>query len=50
MNILVTGTNGQFGNEMRIVAKGSKDRYIFTDVIEVESLKTTKYIKIDCLH
>ena len=40
MNILVTGANGQLGNEMRIVTKGSKDRYIFTDVIEVEGQKT----------
>ena len=32
MTILVTGANGQLGNEMRIVTKGSKDRYIFTDV------------------
>lgn len=41
MNILVTGANGQLGNEMRIVAKDSKDHYIFTDVIEAEGLKTT---------
>lgn len=41
MNILVTGANGQLGNEMRIVAKDSKDKYIFTDVIEVEGLETT---------
>lgn len=34
MNILVTGANGQLGNEMRIVAKGSADNYIFTDVID----------------
>ena len=34
MTILVTGANGQFGNEMRIVAKNSKDRYIFTDVVD----------------
>lgn len=34
MTILITGANGQLGNEMRIVAKGSKDRYIFTDVCE----------------
>ena len=34
MNILVTGANGQLGNEMRIVSKGSKDRYIFTDVVD----------------
>ncbi|HRN16787.1 MAG TPA: dTDP-4-dehydrorhamnose reductase [Xylanibacter oryzae] len=32
MNILVTGANGQLGNEMQIVAKNSKDKYIFTDV------------------
>ncbi len=41
MIILVTGANGQLGNEMRIVAKGSKDRYIFTDVVEVEGQETT---------
>lgn len=34
MNILVTGANGQLGNEMRIVVKGSKDKYIFTDVCD----------------
>lgn len=37
MNILVTGANGQLGNEMRIVSKGSKDRYIFTDVCDEHS-------------
>lgn len=41
MNILVTGANGQLGNEMRIVANGSKDKYIFTDVVEVEGQETT---------
>ena len=41
MNILVTGANGQLGNELRIVSKGSQDRYIFTDVIEVEGQETT---------
>ena len=41
INILVTGANGQLGNEMRIVTKGSKDNYIFTDVVEVEGLETT---------
>lgn len=40
MNILVTGANGQLGNEMRIVTKGSKDTYVFTDIIEVEGQKT----------
>lgn len=41
MNILVTGANGQLGNEMRIVAKESNDKYIFTDVVEVEGQETT---------
>lgn len=41
MNILVTGANGQLGNEMRIVAKDSEDKYIFTDVVEVEGQETT---------
>lgn len=41
MNILVTGANGQLGNEIRIVAKDSCDRYIYTDVIEVEGVETT---------
>ena len=41
MNILVTGANGQLGNEMRIVTKDSKDHYIFTDVVEAESQETT---------
>ena len=36
MNILVTGANGQLGNEMRIVSKNSSDRYIFTDVDELD--------------
>lgn len=41
MNILVTGANGQLGNEMRIVSKNSQDKYIFTDVVEVDSQETT---------
>ena len=41
MNILVTGANGQLGNEMRIISKGSDDNYIFTDVNQVEGLPTT---------
>ena len=41
MNILVTGANGQLGNEMRIVSKNTSDNYIFTDVIQVEGLETT---------
>ena len=41
MNILVTGANGQLGNEMRIIAGDSKDNYIFTDVNQVEGIETT---------
>lgn len=40
MNILVTGANGQLGNEMRIIARDSSDKYIFTDVNQVEGLET----------
>lgn len=36
MNILVTGANGQLGNEMRIVSRESADNYIFTDVAELD--------------
>lgn len=36
MNILVTGANGQLGNEMRIVSRNAKDKYIFTDVAELD--------------
>ena len=32
MKILVTGANGQLGNETQIVSKNSKDEYIFTYV------------------
>ena len=37
MNILVTGANGQLGNELRIVAKGSADKFIFTDVVDASA-------------
>ena len=36
MNILVTGANGQLGNEMRIVSQQSAHHYIFTDVAELD--------------
>lgn len=39
--ILITGANGQLGNEMRIVAQSCNNRYIFTDVNEVEGVETT---------
>lgn len=41
MTILVTGANGQLGNEMRIISKGSQDNYIFTDVNQMEGVETT---------
>ncbi len=41
MNILVTGANGQLGNEIRLFAKDSADRYIFTDVNQAEGAETT---------
>lgn len=57
MNILVTGANGQLGNEMRIVSKNSEDRYIFTDVVDAseESIAMLKKlagddIKTDTVH
>ncbi len=40
MNILVTGANGQLGNEIRIVSKSSDDSYIFTDVNQAEGVET----------
>lgn len=49
MVILVTGANGQLGNEMRIISKGSSDKYIFTDVNQVEGLETI-YLDITDLH
>ena len=45
MVILVTGANGQLGMEMRIVAKDSADRYIFTDVSQAEGFDT-EYLDI----
>ena len=40
MNILVTGANGQLGNEIRIISKNTADRFVFTDVSQVEGLET----------
>ncbi len=40
MTILVTGSNGQLGNEIRIVSASSSDNYIFTDVNQVEGMET----------
>lgn len=63
MNILVTGANGQLGNEMRLISKDMTDHFIFTDVTEVEGMETTllditnldairemvKINKVDCI-
>lgn len=40
MNILVTGANGQLGNEIRIITRESDDHYVFTDVNQVEGVET----------
>lgn len=45
MNILVTGANGQLGNEMRIVSRGSGHRFIFTDVNAADAPET-EYLDI----
>ena len=39
--ILVTGANGQLGNEIRIVAQSSSDSYIFTDINRIDGVETT---------
>lgn len=39
-NILVTGANGQLGNEMRIVAKSSNLNFIFSDITSNEAYET----------
>lgn len=46
MTILVTGANGQLGNEMRILAKNSADRYIFTDVVDASEESITMLKKL----
>lgn len=40
MNILVTGANGQLGREIRIVSEGAKDKYVFTDINQIEGQRT----------
>lgn len=49
MVVLVTGANGQLGNEMRIISNGLSDRYIFTDVIDAseESIAMLKKLAGD---
>ena len=40
MNILVTGANGQLGNEIRLTAAGSLHKFFFSDVVEVDGMET----------
>ena len=40
MKILVTGANGQLGNEMRIVSRQSDTDFLFTDVCQSEGQDT----------
>lgn len=41
LNILVTGANGQLGNEMRIISKDTEYNFVFTDVTTVDGVETT---------
>lgn len=41
MNILVTGANGQLGNQMRLLGATSQNHYIYTDVVAPEGVETT---------
>jgi dTDP-4-dehydrorhamnose reductase len=48
MNILVTGANGQLGNEMRRLGVVSPNNYIFTDVAELDitdALAVMQFVK-----
>lgn len=41
MNILITGANGQLGNQMRLLGATSGNHYIYTDVVAPEGVETT---------
>lgn len=42
INILITGCNGQLGNEMQLLAKhNSQHRYFFTDIVVPEGMKAS---------
>lgn len=45
MNILVTGANGQLGNEMRLASRGGGHCFVFTDVNQQEG-NATVYLDI----
>ena len=40
MKLLVTGANGQLGNEMRLVAGKTPWEWVFTDVVDAEGVET----------
>lgn len=40
MKILVTGANGQLGNEMRLISMTSSHSFVFTDVVQLDGLDT----------
>ena len=40
MKLLVTGANGQLGNEMRLVARKTPWEWVFTDVVDAEGVET----------
>lgn len=40
MKILVTGANGQLGNEMRLISMTSSHSFVFTDVVQLDGLET----------
>ena len=53
MNILITGANGQLGNEMREISKNSSNNYIFTDVAELDSTNLDairEYVKANAVN
>ena len=41
MNVLITGANGQLGNQMRLLGAHSTDHYIYTGVTAPEGVATT---------
>lgn len=45
-NILVTGAGGQLGREMRLAAEQAQDRYLFTDVEELDITDALSLIHI----
>ena len=47
MNVLVTGANGQLGNELRNAATGSRNRYVFTDVTTIPGIETVYLVITD---